>query len=193
MRPHNALIGIALLLAALGAVVVFFPAGAIIWQVGAAAALVVAVLDSLLVFVIAVPEVERRLPASMSLSSWSSVRLVLRNEDGLLPVTARVFDHYPASFEVRGQPLRRTIGRGKFTELRYRVRPTERGQFEFGACELLVRSPLSLWWRKVSVPLDARVRVYPNYSTISKLLLHEADNPLALAGIRLRRRRGQGT
>jgi uncharacterized protein (DUF58 family) len=34
--------------------------------------------------------------------------------------------------------------------------------------------------------------VYPNYSTISKLLAYEVDNRLSLAGLRLSRRRGEG-
>ena len=57
----------------------------------------------------------------------------------------------------------------------------------------LLRSPLGLWWRRRRVPVQNSIRVYPNYSTIAKLLMHEADNPLSMSGVRLRRRRGQGT
>ena len=36
------------------------------------------------------------------------------------------------------------------------------------------------------------MRVYPNYSTISKLLAFEVDNKLQLTGVRMSRRRGEG-
>ena len=42
------------------------------------------------------------------------------------------------------------------------------------------------------VEINNDVRIYPNYSTISKLLAYEVDNRLQLAGVRLSRRRGEG-
>ena len=68
----------------------------------------------------------------------------------------------------------------------------QRGEFEFPRCELRVMSPFGLWWRRRFVETSSVVRVYPNYSTISKLLAFEVDNKLQLTGVRMSRRRGEG-
>ena len=60
------------------------------------------------------------------------------------------------------------------------------------ACDLRIVSPLRLWSRRHRLVLPSDGRVYPNYSTISKLLAYEVDNRLSLTGIRLSRRRGEG-
>jgi len=75
----------------------------------------------------------------------------------------------------------------------YRIRPTQRGQFAFSGVELRIASPAGLWWQKRFVPLPATVRVYPNYSTISRQLAVEVESMSQRAGVRLRRRGGEGT
>ena len=81
---------------------------------------------------------------------------------------------------------------GHFADVAYRVRPTRRGAYEFTGTSLRISSPLGLWWRRKFVEVPHSVRVYPNYSTISKLLAYEVDNKLQLAGVRMSRRRGEG-
>ena len=193
MKPHLRLIVVALLLAAAGAVVIFFPTLGSWWQILAGLIVIVAIIDMIVCRATRTPTIERKTPGSLSLGSWSRIRILLQNDQGFSTVTVRVFDHYPSGFAVRDLPQEFSIARRHFAEMAYGLCPTERGQFEFPRCELLIRSPLGLWWRRVRVPVKTSIRVYPNYSTIAKLLLHEADNPLSMSGVRLRRRRGQGT
>ncbi len=138
------------------------------------------------------PECERTLPHSMSLSDWTGVRLAIRNTVSRRALNLQIFDHHPQSFAVEGQPCDAVAGPDRFVDLEYRVRPTQRGQFEFAGIEMRVESPLRLWWLRRWVAAAEKVRVYPNYSTISKLLAFEVDNRLRSAGVRLSRRRGQG-
>ncbi|MBT8077321.1 MAG: DUF58 domain-containing protein [Gammaproteobacteria bacterium] len=193
MIPHARLIGVALALAAVGIPVIWLPALAPAWSVLAAAAAIVAAVDALVCRGIAVPTIERKTPGSLSLGNWSTIRLLLQNDHAFTRLRLRVFDHYPPEFRFRDLPQELAIEKRHFAELAYEVCPAERGLFEFPGCELLLRSPLGLWWRRRKVPLRTAIRVYPNYSTIAKLLMHEADNPLSTSGVRLRRRRGQGT
>ena len=193
MKPHGNLIAIALAIAGLGIGAIFSPLAETAWSLAVITLFGTALVDALVCFFIAPPTIERKTPGSLSLASWSRIRLILQNDHAFSGITLRVFDHHPAAFAVRGLPQEFTIARHHFAEMAYELKPTERGLFEFPGCELLLRSPLSLWWRRLWVPVKTAVRVYPNYSTIAKLLLHEADNPLSLSGVRLRRRRGQGT
>lgn len=192
MIPRRPLFILTGVLAALGFVVAFGLAPATYWWVAGGLVGFAALADLAASRIAVVPTVERKVSGSMSLSSWSSVELNIRNTSKQQRLRARVFDHHPESFSVEGQPREIDVRAGHFTDLEYRVRPTRRGAYSFPGVQLRIASPLGLWWRQRFVELPADVRVYPNYSTISKLLAYEVDNRLQLAGVRLSRRRGEG-
>ncbi len=176
--------GVALLVAVLG-----IPGTA--WVAVLGAVIGFSGLDALFAMRMTLPGVERRLPASMSLMNWIAVGLSISNR-GTQAVRLRLFDHHPQSFEVEGLPADVAIRPQHFADVVYRARPTQRGEFEFPGCELRIVSPFGLWWRRHVVESTSVVRVYPNYSTISKLLAFEVDNKLQLTGVRMSRRRGEG-
>ncbi|HEX6999132.1 MAG TPA: DUF58 domain-containing protein [Gammaproteobacteria bacterium] len=162
------------------------------WPYAAALLLAVAAIDAAAAWGLQPPAMEREAPGSMSLATWVDLKITIRN-DSARRLTMRIFDHHPQSFAVLGMPQEIAIAPRRFVEISYRVRPAERGRFTFPGMELRIASALGLWWRKRHVPQAHVVRVYPNYSTISKLLAYEVDSRLQLAGMRLRQRRGEGT
>ncbi len=180
------------LLAAVGLLIAVTGWSALIWWVAVAIVALVAVIDAIFAWRGACPEVERRAPRSMSLASWDDIGLTVRNRSGRRTLTMRLFDHHPQSFVVDGLPWSAEVPPGHFVDVVYRVRPTLRGAFTCPCCELRVASPIGLWWRRRFAGAPSEVRVYPNYSTISKLLAYEVDNRLQLAGVRMSRRRGEG-
>lgn len=192
MIPRRVLIVLTGLLALGGGVAAIVPPAIGIWVVAAVVLLVFAGIDAALAAFVKAPQVDREAPASMSLGTWSDIRLTIRNDAGRHSLTMQIFDHHPESFVARGLPFDVTVARGRFVEAVYRVHPAQRGPVTFPGCDLRIASPLRLWWRRRFVPVRTVVRVYPNYSSISKLLAYEVDNRLQLAGIRLSRRRGEG-
>lgn len=192
MIPRRSLI---LLIAALtlGSVfVALAPAIGGVWLFAASAALVIVGVDAALCVIIKAPQVDREAPGSMSLMTWVAIGLTIRNNTSRRRMNIQVFDHHPQSLTVRSLPLKMSIGSGQFVDVSYRARPMQRGPMTFPGCDLRIGSPLGLWWRRLFVPVRSLVRVYPNYSSISKLLAVEVDNRLQLAGVRLSRRRGAG-
>lgn len=179
-------------LAALGALVGVLGWPTATWFAAAGLVALAASIDGWLAARTPTPECERRLPHSMSLASWTTVRIDIRNQMAPRTLRLQVFDHHPQSFVVEGQPCDAEIPARRFVELAYRVRPTQRGEFEFATLEMRMESPLRLWWLRRLVARADTVRVYPNYSTISKLLTFEVDNRLRSAGVRKSRRRGEG-
>ena len=161
------------------------------WAAALGAVIGFAGLDALLATRMTVPAIERKLPASMSLMNWIDVGLSVSNR-GERALRLRMFDHHPQAFDVEGLPCDVAVRPQHFADVVYRARPTQRGEFEFPVCELRVVSPFGLWWRRRFVDASSVVRVYPNYSTISKLLAFEVDNKLQLTGVRMSRRRGEG-
>jgi uncharacterized protein (DUF58 family) len=190
--PRSGLFSAAVVLALLALGAAFEPRLSPAWWLGAATFLLVATVDLVLAWQSVLPLVGRRLPRSMSLATWTTVHLTVSNETARRTLNVVVYDLHPQSFTVRDIPAVIEVKPGQFTDLTYDVRPTERGAFEFEGTEVRVGSPVGFWWRRVRLPLSDVVRVYPNYSTIKKLLAYEVENHLQLAGVRMSRRRGEG-
>lgn len=137
--------------------------------------------------------VQRQMPTSVSLDSWVDVSLLIENAEEGRPQTVDVFDHFPETFAAEGMPASIAIQPGERAEVVYRVRAKERGPAEFGLTDLRLESLFGLWKRKAQAGKPSLVRVYPNYSTVSKQLAYQVDSNLQLAGLKIRQRRGEGT
>ncbi|MDH5617688.1 MAG: DUF58 domain-containing protein [Gammaproteobacteria bacterium] len=177
---------------AAGLVVAFFPAATTVWLIAAGLVGLIAIVDGLLCWLTGAPGFERSIPGSMSLMTWTDIQLTIRNNRPHGSLLLQAFDYHPPSFESDDLPLTLRVKAGRFVDAGYRVRPLERGSVQFPGCDLRIASPLRLWWRRRFVEAPSQVRVYPNYSAISKLLAYEVDNRLQLSGVRLSRRRGEG-
>ena len=136
-------------------------------------------------------EARRTLPASAPLYVWIDVRLHLSNHDRM-QVSCQLFDHYPPECSLEDLPRDLTIPAGGWAEFSYRLRPTSRGDLHFGAVELRINSPLTLWQRRVRVGEPSLLRVYPNFAALTRYALFAIDNRLSQMGILQRRRRGEG-
>lgn len=192
MIPNRRLLVLGGLLLIGSVVAALVPAVATGWAFAVGVVALAILADLLLGLGRKAPHIERRLPGSMSLATWVDVRLTIRNDVSRGTLTMLLFDHHPPSFTVRDLPLRISVAADRYVDVSYRARPTERGPESFAGCDLRIASPLGFWSRRRFVPVESTVRVYPNYSTISKLLAYEVDNRLQLAGVRLSRRRGEG-
>ncbi|HEX7080614.1 MAG TPA: DUF58 domain-containing protein [Gammaproteobacteria bacterium] len=193
MIPRRPLLLAAGALALAGIFAGLDPRVAAIWPFAALVLLAAASADAAVHARVRAPAVERDLPRSMALGTWIDVKITVRNDTARRPLRLQIFDHYPQTFAARDLPQQTTVAPGRFQDVGYSLRATERGFFTFPGVELRIASPLGLWWRRRFVPNAQSVRVYPNYSTISKLLAYEVDSRLQLAGMRLRQRRGEGT
>ncbi|MDH5454890.1 MAG: DUF58 domain-containing protein [Gammaproteobacteria bacterium] len=192
MIPRLPIIVLAVILMAAGLVVAFFPAATTVWLIAAGLVGLIAIVDGLLCWLTGAPGFERSIPGSMSLMTWTDIQLTIRNNRPHGSLLLQAFDYHPPSFESDDLPLTLRVKAGRFVDAGYRVRPLERGSVQFPGCDLRIASPLRLWWRRRFVEAPSQVRVYPNYSAISKLLAYEVDNRLQLSGVRLSRRRGEG-
>jgi uncharacterized protein (DUF58 family) len=192
MIPRRALLVLTVLLVLGSVAVTVLPAHSEVWLSAALAMLVVVAGDAAAGARTPAPHIERHIPGSMSLVSWVNIGLAVSNSSTRRAVRLQLFDHHPDSFSVRRLPIDLRIAAARVADVAYRARPMQRGEVMFAGCDVRIASPLGFWWRRRFVEVSSRVRVYPNYSTISKLLAYEVDNRLQLAGLRLRRRRGEG-
>ena len=137
------------------------------------------------------PDSERDAAPSFPLGVFSPVRLRLINP-GRRPVDVEVHDTHPPYAETEGLPRRLTLPARGWGRLEYRLRPTQRGDHDFGAVDLLLRMPGDLWRRRLSAGRGQRVRVVPNFQAVARYAILALADQLGQMGIRVGRQRGEG-
>jgi uncharacterized protein (DUF58 family) len=150
-----------------------------------------ALVDMLAALRASVPAVRRDVPGSLPLGVRHDVSLRFANQSAR-EVTLDAFDRHPPGFEVEGLPRRVTVPALGWAELRYAVRPVERGVGRFGPVEARIVSPLGLWLRGHLLGEGSEVRVYPNFAALAGYALLATDNRLSQIGVLQRQRRGEG-
>jgi uncharacterized protein (DUF58 family) len=182
-----ALAGLALL--GIGASLEWYPM--VIWY---ALALVLAVATAADFFAgraLRLPRIKREMPSSLSLGVRATVTLEIENRGRFQP-RALIHDIHPIDFAAPRLPLQIRITHGT-SRYDYDVRPQARGDAHFGQVHCVLRSPLGLWWNKTLCGEPALIRVYPNFSAVSRYALLAMEDRLSEIGVRKRRRRGEGS
>lgn len=178
-------------LLALATLVSVWPALRWIWYGALILTLLALAVDALQLWRQALPQPRRQHAQALALGVDSEVRLTIAHAGtGALDLT--VCDHVPEHAEVRGLPQTLTLPAGQTAELRYRLRPIQRGDLAFGPVELRIGSALGLWRLRVLTGTPGRVRVYPNFTALTRYALLATDHRLSQLGVLRRRRRGEG-
>lgn len=191
MRPSSRLITLATAPVLLGLAVIWLPRLVPAWKLLLALLISASLLDLWRQRRNPTPRARRELRTSMPVGVWSRVDLLVENRHDF-PLVVRAHDHHPGDFKADGMPRQIRLPPQRQVRIPYRVMPRQRGDGEFAGVDLVLRSPLGLWWQKRFVPLPERVRVFPNFREIAHFALLATDNHLSQMGVRRRQRRGEG-
>jgi len=101
-----------------------------------------------------------------------------------------VIDEIPVQFQRRDVLFRATLMPHESQLIRYQLRPTRRGEYQFGALNVLVMTPLQLLKRRFRFDADLVVPVYPSFLQMRQYELLAATNRLNELGIKKIRRIG---
>lgn len=104
--------------------------------------------------------------------------------------TLRVLEEIPHQFQRRDVEFNLTLAVGEKKSLVYFLRPVKRGEYSFGAVNVLVTSPLALVSRRFKFDQDKMVPVYPSYIQMRKYELLAISQNLQNTGIKKIRRIG---
>lgn len=192
MRPSKITLWIAILWMLMGLLAAFYPALIIIWKALGIGFVSVLLIDAAAVFSRPNIEIRHEVNHNLPIYSWSHVKQVIHNRSSShLDLLAH--DHYPVDFKVESLPESFSLKPNERAELRYRIKPLSRGNYNFKGTDILRRSPLRLWLRKFFFHNEKSVRVFPNFASISKYILLATDNRLSQFGIKKKQRRGEGS
>ena len=134
-------------------------------------------------------QVERHLPKVMSLGDENTVRIEIENPEH----TAYHFwmiDELPIRFQKRD--FRQEVHLEAFgkTTVQYQLRPVQRGAYQFGDIHLFMRAFFRLLERRITIPAEMEVPVYPSIPQMKKYSLIALNKLSNQQGIRQLRRLG---
>jgi len=169
----------------------FYPDFLRIWNLAGIMLGVALAIDALYVYLEPNIRIERRLSHNLSVNCWAQCTLHIRNI-GNRAYRLQIFDLHPSNFRARDLPININLDAGKFADAVYRLFPTQRGDGEFPGLHVKVASKLGLWIRQRTYYLPHTVKIYPNFSEVTKFALLATDNNLSQMGVKHKQRRGQG-
>lgn len=137
-------------------------------------------------------EVRRLHESKLSLGVDNLIVLALTNQSQrALSLTVR--DEYPDAFPSEHLIATTKLAADASGELRYHVRPLQRGDYEFGATNVRYRSLFGTFLRQAAYPTAGPVRVYPNVLDVRKYDLLARKGLLTELGLRNAKVFGSGT
>ncbi len=189
MSPSPRLVGLAALALALGLAAAFLPPLLPAWWAALALVAIAAAVDAILV--VGPFDAVRTLPQTLAIGTRHTVEIELANR-GRRAARLLVFDHVPEGMNASGLPRALELEAGERASFTYEIAPSRRGELPIGKLELVARSKLGIWRRRIRAGSEQHVRVYPNFRAVSRYALLAAANRAGELGIRRRPRRGEG-
>lgn len=133
---------------------------------------------------------ERMVADKLSNGDENEISIYLENFYSFA-ISMRVFDETPHQFQRRNLEFNLVLNAGDQKVIKYTLRPVKRGQYSFGAVNILTSSPLQLIARRFRFSYDKIVPVYPSYMQMRKYELLAISHRLTETGIKKIRRIGQ--
>ena len=131
---------------------------------------------------------------SPTLSLGDEYEVSIRIENNLaLPINIQVIDEAPYQLQLRDLIMYTSADPGEVVIVTYKIFPTERGKFQFGDIVLFAQTALRQVQRKIVIPSEKMIAVYPSVLQMKKYEL-KVFNKLNLSeGIKKVRRLGHST
>ncbi|MFZ9028741.1 MAG: DUF58 domain-containing protein, partial [Crocinitomicaceae bacterium] len=150
-------------------------------------------LDVLLVFSSKQPlTVRRTIMPRLNLGEENPVTLAVENNTQQ-PISFTLIEGYPVEMQERSKSYVATLMPGYGKTFTYLFTPKERGEFVFGNVYIRLRSVFFLISRKIELPLEQTVRVYPSVLQMKKYELLVFKQQRTSTGIKRIRRLGNAS
>lgn len=134
----------------------------------------------------------RVLTQRFSNGDYNNVRIEMENRYSFA-TTLEIIDEVPVQFQQRNLLFDLNLNARSDKTIEYLLRPTERGEYWFGALNIYVLSPFQLIKRRYRFDEERQVSVYPSYIQMKKYELMAISNRLNEMGIKKIRRLGHTT
>ncbi|MFT4568655.1 MAG: hypothetical protein ACI9FN_003624 [Saprospiraceae bacterium] len=135
--------------------------------------------------------IKRLVTDQLSLSDIQEIKYSLQN-DNASDVLCTIIDELPYQLQDRSFEVERKLKAKNSTEVKYAIRPTERGEFCFGNMHLYLSSTtLGLVEYRKTIKAPHKSKVYPSFIQMKKYYLQIFKGTTTFQGIRKIRKLGQ--
>lgn len=150
----------------------------------------ISVLDGAILFLTKTGiKAKRQLPEKLSNGDENEVTITIENKYSF-PVFSKTIDEIPVQFQIRDFKISKKIDQFDSKKFKYNLRPTERGEYVFGALNIYVTSIFGLIAKRYSFDAEQMVPCYPSFMQLRKFDLIAISNSLNQYGIKKVRRIG---
>ena len=148
------------------------------------------IIDLLLLFRSQRPiKARRELPQRFSNGDPNPINIEIQNRYPF-DVSLEIIDELPFQFQVRDHKITLQLSYGNKHKINYNLRPTERGDYTFGALNVFTASPIGFVQRRFQFDEQQTVPVYPSFIQMRKFELYAISDRLTDIGIKKIRRLG---
>ncbi len=131
----------------------------------------------------------RELPEKFSNGDDNTINILLKNNYSL-KVYCSLIDELPVQFQQRDFNIKTSIISSSKTDLKYKIRPTERGEYVFGKLHIYTSTKIGLAMRRFSFGEAQMVKTYPSFLQLKKYDLISLNQSSLQFGIKKIRRIG---
>lgn len=132
---------------------------------------------------------KRFVPKRLSNGDENLIRLQISNQYNF-GIRAEIVDEVPHQFQIRDFSIHAHLESGGHKEFAYELRPTERGEYDFGNINVFVHTSIGFIRRKICIAAQEMVPVYPSFIQMRKFEMYAISNRLSDIGIKKIRRVG---
>ncbi len=134
-------------------------------------------------------EIERIAPQRLSNGDENTIRLVCTSRYGI-KTECSIIDEIPHQFQIRNFEIVAAFEKNSEHRFSYTLRPTNRGEFEFGNINAFVKTNIGLFKRRYIFDQKQTLPVYPSFIQMRKFEMYAISNRLSDIGIKKMRRLG---
>lgn len=131
----------------------------------------------------------RILPEKLSNSDENKIKITIENQY-FFTISVEIIDELPFQFQKRNFSIKSKINNFEEKSFFYKVRPTQRGVFQFGKLNIFVSSPLKLITKRFIFQENENVASYPSFIQMKKYELMAFSKHLFDYGVKKVRRVG---
>jgi len=131
----------------------------------------------------------RTLPEMFSLGDENPIDIVVSNQSDMA-LDIELIDELPYQFQERNLTETLTLASGESETKTLKLRPTVRGEYQFGHTLLYIETYLKLFKRRVTIENATTIKVYPSIMQMKSFELIAFSRTAHLSGVKKLRRMG---
>jgi len=137
-------------------------------------------------------EAQRITSKRLSNGDENPIQIELKNRYGFA-VNLRVIDEVPFQFQLRDKNFLLSLNAGDIKSVHYNLRPTKRGEYDFGFIRVYASSVLGFVSRRFNFDGSKLLPVYPSFINLGQYELMAISHHLTEFGVKKIRKIGQST